>query len=274
MTTFECVLLFIGAAGIGFSKSGFSGVSMLHVIIFAFVFGTKASTGVLLPMLVVGDFCAIYFFGKKANWPQVRKLLPPTLIGVVLGTLLMGQLDEAVFKPLVGTIILGLTIVQITRLWRPKAFESMPHNRAFAWSLGLLAGVTTMLANAAGPIIALYLLALMLPKLELVGTSAWLFLVINVFKLPFSYFLGLIDLNTLGIDLIFAPGVLVGMMLGSWLVHRIAQKAFDSFLLAFTAFAALRLILDPWMAAKVVEHPPAADVATILEGEAQHRNSI
>ncbi len=194
-------------------------------------------------MLVIGDLLAIKFFGKTAQWDQIRRLLPPALIGVVLGCLLMKDLNEAIFRPLVGVIILVLTVIQGIRIWKPKSFDAIPHNRLFAWSLGLLAGVTTMLANAAGPVVALYLLAVALPKLELVGTSAWFFLVINVFKLPFSYFyLDLINLQTLWIDILFAPGIFVGMLLGNWALKKIPQKAFDLFLLAFTAFAALRLI--------------------------------
>lgn len=242
LTPTNCLLLALAACGIGFSKSGFAGVSMLHVIIFASIFDAKASTGVLLPMLVIGDICAVCFFGKTVQWKHVGKLLPPTMIGVAIGTLLMGKIDEAIFKPLVGTIILLLTGIQLLRLWNPNAFEKMPHSKLFAWTLGLLAGITTMLANAAGPVVALYLLAVALPKLELVGTGAWLFLVVNVFKLPFSFSLGLIDQNSLLVDLLFAPGIPVGMLLGKWAVKRIPQKSFDSLLLAFTGLAALRLV--------------------------------
>lgn len=242
LSTNECLLLVLAAVGIGVSKSGFAGISMLHIIIFAFIFGAKDSTGVLLPLLVVGDICAVVFFGKSVDWKHFRLLLPPALIGVVIGTVLMGRLDEAVFKPLVGLIILSLTSVQIYRIWKPNAFAKMPHSPAFAWVLGLLAGVTTMLANAAGPIVALYLLAVALPKLELVGTSAWLFLIVNIYKLPFSYALGLISVETLRIDLFFAPTIIIGVVLGKWLVNRVPQKLFNSFLLAFTAVASLRLM--------------------------------
>lgn len=239
------LLLALGAAGIGFSKSGFAGVSMLHVVIFALVFGAKSSTGVLLPMLVIGDVFAIWFYGRTVRWPHVRKLLPPTLIGVVLGTMMMDQLDERVFRPLIGGIILTLTLVQTLRIWKPGAFHQLPHSPWFAATLGLLAGVTTMMANAAGPVVALYLLAVSLPKLELVGTSAWLFLIINVFKLPFSYsWLGLINRETLLIDVFFAPAIFAGMLVGKWAIHRIPQKLFNSLLLAFTAVAALRLMID------------------------------
>lgn len=236
------LLLLLAAAGIGVSKSGFSGVSMLHVIIFAMIFGAKNSTGVLLPMLVIGDILAIWFYGRKVQWDQVRKLLPPAICGVVIGTLLMDRMNENLFRPLVGIVILTLTAIQVTRIWRPNLFEQVPHQVWFAWALGLLAGVTTMIANAAGPVVALYLIAVALPKLELVGTSAWFFLVINVFKLPFSYSLGLIDQASLLIDVLFCPGILLGMLLGRWMVQKIEQKTFDSLLLAFTAYAALRLI--------------------------------
>jgi uncharacterized membrane protein YfcA len=238
----KCLLLILAAMGIGVSKSGFAGVSMIHVLIFAFVFGAKDSTGVLLPMLVIGDVLAIWFFGKRVEWKQVQRLLPPALLGVVLGTLCMGWMNEDLFRPTVGIIILLLTVVQVVRLWRPKLFDSIPHELWFAWTLGLLAGMTTMMANAAGPVVALYLLAVSMPKLELVATSAWFFLTINVFKLPFSWSLGLISLDSLWIDVIFAPGILVGMLVGRWMVNKIPQRQFDSLLLAFTAIAALRLI--------------------------------
>jgi uncharacterized membrane protein YfcA len=239
---FKCILLVIAAFGIGVSKSGFQGVGMIHVIIFAFVFGARDATGILLPLLIVGDVCAICFFGKEAQWHHIKRLLPPTFVGVIVGWLLMKQLTETTFKPLVGSIILSLIGIQIIRMWRPGWFEKIPHQKWFAWCLGMLVGITTMLANAAGPVMALYLLAVSLPKWELVGTSAWFFLVINVFKVPFSFNMGLISLATLGINLVFAPAVLPGMWFGRWLIHRISQRVFDSLLLLLTGIFALRLV--------------------------------
>lgn len=228
--------------GIGVSKSGFPGISMLHVVLYAFVFGAMDSTGVLLPMLVVGDVCAIGFFGRSADWKHVRRLLPPTVVGILIGWLMMDRLDADQFKWIVGGIILALTIVQMVRTYRPNAFDSVPHQAWFAIVLGLLAGVTTMLANAAGPVVALYLLAVALPKWELIGTSAWLFLVLNVFKLPLSFNLGLIDGSTLLIGACFAPLIPIGMLGGRWLVQRVSQKWFNLILLGFTAIAAVRLM--------------------------------
>lgn len=234
--------LILGATGIGFSKSGFAGVSMLHVVLFAFVFEALPSTGVLLPMLVVGDLCAIYFFGREANWQHVRRLLPPTIGGILIGWLMMDQLDSDQFKWIVGGIILSLCVVQFVRTYRPGWFDHVPHQTWFAVVLGLLAGVTTMLANAAGPVVALYLLAVALPKWELIGTSAWLFLVLNLLKLPLSFQLGLISDSTLLVGAVLIPAIPLGMLAGRWLVGRVPQKWFNLILLGFTAIAAIRLI--------------------------------
>ena len=235
-------LLGLAAAGVGLSKSGLAGVSLLHVLVFAFVFGARASTGILLPLLIVGDLCAIWLVGHGVVWAYVRRLLAPTLVGVVIGWWLLDRLDEQAFRPLIGSIILVLSLGQFLRMRRPDLFANVPHARWFVLTMGMLAGVTTMLANAAGPVVALYLLASALPKTELIATSAWFFLILNVSKVPLSMNLGLIDPSTLAINLILAPAVLLGLLFGRWLVQHIPQRLFDSLLLLFTAIAALRLI--------------------------------
>jgi uncharacterized protein len=221
-------LLLVAAVGVGVSKSGLSGIGMVHVLIFAFVFGGRVSTGILLPLLIVGDVCAVRLVGRDVLWANVRRLLPPAL-------------EEQTFKPLIGGIILALSMGQLTRMWRPELFARVPHTMWFVWLMGTLAGVTTMLANAAGPIVALYLLAIALPKSQLVATAAWFFLIVNCVKVPLSANLGLIGPTTLAINLLLAPCVVVGLMIGRWIVARIPQRAFDSLILAFTAAGALRL---------------------------------
>ncbi len=242
LTSAQWVLAVMGAAGIGVSKSGFSGVSMLHVLVFAFLFGARESTGIVLPMLVVGDILAVIAFRQHARWDYIRRVLPPAVIGIVCGTFMMQRLPDGAFRPVIGIIILFLSALQLLRLLRPALFERVPHHLWFAWAMGLLAGVTTMLANAAGPIMALYLLAVALPKYELVGTSAWLFLIINILKLPFSLALGLIHPNSLLLNAVLIPAVALGLVIGRWCVARVSQRIFDVMLLGFASLAALRLV--------------------------------
>lgn len=238
----DWLLLVIGATGIGVSKSGLAGVSLVHVIVFAVVFGARASTGILLPLLIVGDVCAVWLVGRDVQWTLVARLLPPALAGVVVGWLLLNRLDEAAFRPLIGGIILALCAGQMVRLWRPELFGRVPHSRPFAVGMGVLTGVTTMLANAAGPVVALYLLAIDTPKGRLVATSAWFFLLLNIAKVPFSAGLGLIDASSLAVNASLAPCVVAGLALGRWIVRRLPQRTFDTVLLAFSGLAALRLI--------------------------------
>ena len=238
----DWLLLAIAAFGIGITKSGFSGVSMVHVYLFASVFGAKDSTGIILPMLIAGDVFAMSVYGKRANWVYVRRMMPPTLIGVVAGWLLMFRLPEVYYRPLIGFIILGLTSLQIIRLWKEEWFADVPHSAWFAWSMGILVGLTTMLANAAGPVFGLYLLAIGLPKLEFVGTAAWFFLILNIVKIPFSWSLGLIRLDTLALNAVLIPLIGLGLWVGSLVIRKIPQKLFDSIILILTGTASIRML--------------------------------
>jgi uncharacterized membrane protein YfcA len=242
LTLVQWLLAIAAAAGIGISKSGFAGIGLFHVIIFAFLFGARESTGVLLPMLIAGDVGAVLAFRRHARWDYLLRILPPTAIGVIAGASVMSRLDDARFRPVIGWIVIGLAMLQAARMLRPVWFADVPHSRSFAWAMGFAAGASSMLANAAGPVVTLYCLAVALPKWELVGTMAWFFLVINVFKLPFSIGLGLVHVDTLRLTLVLAPAIAGGLFLGGWLTRRVPQRLFDSVLLAFAAIAALRLI--------------------------------
>ena len=242
ITITDWLLLAIAAFGIGITKSGFSGVSMVHVILFAFVFGARNSTGIVLPMLIAGDIFAMSVYGKHANWRYVRRMMLPTLIGVVIGWLMMFRLPEAYYRPLIGAIIFGLTVLQIIRLWKEKWLADVPHAVWFAWSMGIFVGLTTMLANAAGPVFGLYLLAIGLPKLEFVGTAAWFFLLLNIVKIPFSWSLGLIRLDTLALNAMLIPLIALGLWVGTRIIRKIPQRLFDSLILALTGVASLKLL--------------------------------
>jgi len=242
LTSSQWLWAALAALGIGVSKSGFAGVGLFHVTVFATLLGAKESTGVVLPMLIVGDIGAVVGFKRHARWDYVRRMLAPSLTGVVIGWLVMGRLDENLVRLLLGLIVLALAVMQIARMLRPNLFTHVPHKPWFAWTVGPPVALSTMLANAAGPIMAVYLLSVSLPKMEFVGTTAWFFLILNVLKLPFSYQLGLITPDTLTFNAKLAPIILVGLVLGSWAVHRVPQKIFDLLLLTFAAVMSLKLM--------------------------------
>ncbi len=242
LTLGEWLLAVLAATCIGVAKSGFSGVGLVTVVVMARLFPPRESTGILLPLLIVGDVLAVTAFQKHAQWAQIWKMLPPTFAGIVLGYFLMGWIPGQHFGPVIGWVVLVMVVLQALRRLRPNAYAHVPHSRGFAWGIGAWCGITTMLANAAGPVMALYFLAIKLPKYNLVGTSAWFFLLVNISKIPFSAHLGLIDQHTLLFNLALVPAVALGIFLGRWLIALVPQKHFELLLLVFAGLASLRLL--------------------------------
>ncbi len=245
-TSHQWLLSILAAALVGLGKSGFGGVGALSVALMAIVMAGHEgeSTGVILPLLICGDFFAIHAFWRHVRWPLLRRLLPPALLGVLCGYAWLRLSGGVALKPMIGWTVLALVALQLLRQLTPQWFRRVPHTWWFAWTLGIVAGITTMLANAAGPVMALYFLAVELPKMELVATSAWFFLFINLFKLPLSANLGFIQSGSLCFNAALIPFVGLGIVAGRLLLHRIDQGIFERLLLFLTVLTALHLIFN------------------------------
>lgn len=243
LSALDWLIVLCGAFAIGMNKGGLAGLGILPVLLFAFVFKARESTGFILPLLIVGDLCAIRVYRRVVIWKNFWTLLPPALAGIVLGYFLMGRLVEEVFAPLIGWIILSLIALQFLRGWLGEKLDHVFESHGFGLGMGMLTGITTMLANAAGPVANLYFLSVGLPKWNLIGTSAWVFFVINLCKLPFSAQLGLTNACSLSLALVLAPLVLGGFFFGRHLAGVMPQKLFEHFLLTCTAIGALKLVL-------------------------------
>jgi uncharacterized membrane protein YfcA len=236
------LLVLFGALAIGANKGGLAGLGILPVVCFAIALPARASTGLVLPLLIVGDICGITLYRRFVVWKVYWRMLPPALAGVVLGYLCMGLISAQAFGPFIGWIVVALLVVQVTRFSMGTKLDRFFESYSFSLGMGLLAGFTTMIANAAGPVATLYFLSIRLPKWNLIGTMAWAFFTINVFKLPFSAHLGLINGYSLHLGVVLAPLVLAGFALGRYLAGRMPQRVFEGFLLVCTAAGAARLI--------------------------------
>ena len=238
---FYAVLVFSGLC-VGLAKGGFGGAGMVAVVAMAAIFPPIESTGAILPMLITGDILAVWLYRAHARASFVLKLLPPALAGIVAGWALMPHVPAAQFGKLMGWILVGLMAMVVVRQVKPALLDFPAEKRRFAWPLGLLAGATTMVSNAAGPVMTLYLLACRLPKMEFVATAAWFFFAVNVAKIPFSLSLGLISPRSLALDALAAPAVIAGVFAGRWILARLGQKAFDWIMIAFSLLGAIRMI--------------------------------
>lgn len=237
----QWAVVVLGAFLAGVAKTGIAGLGILTVAIYANILPAKESTGIILPMLICADVVAVAAYRQHAVWSHMGRLFPWVAVGVVAGFWAMGRIDNAQVRHAIGAILIAMTGLHCWRKWR-KA-ETVPHHWWLAAATGLLAGFTTMMANAAGPIMVLYWLALGLPKLEFLGTGAWFFLIINLFKVPFSYHLGLITPATLQFNLWLLPAVIAGALLGRVIVLRINQTWFEILALGLTVVAAVRLLI-------------------------------
>lgn len=232
----------VGALAIGLAKTGISGLGMLAVVIFANLLPARQASGFVLPMLVFADVVAVASYRRHAQWEYLWKLFPWTGVGVVAGFLAMGRIDDRQAKVMIGIIVLALLAVHLVRRSRPAAEEGAKHGWWYAPVIGVLAGFTTLVANAAGPLMIIYLLSMRLPKLEFMGTGAYYFLLMNLFKVPFMMNLGLIDAQSFQGNLLLLPAVLVGALAGRVLLKKINQKLFENLALGLSAAAGVRLL--------------------------------
>jgi len=232
----------LSAACVGMSKSGFGAMAIPGILLMTQIMPARESTGMILPMLILADVFAVHAFRRFIVWRLLIKILPAAVLGVVAGWWLMPHIPAGFFNPVIGWIILVLLLLTILQKSSGRLQKIAVDHPAIAWPLGLLAGVSTMLANAAGPAMTVYLLASRLPKYEFVGTAAWFFFFINLIKVPFSASLGLITPQTLFFNLLLAPAVLLGLFSGKLLLGKINQPAFEWILIALSLLGALRLI--------------------------------
>ena len=249
LDAFGWALAVFAALIVGLSKTGVPGIGMLFVAIFANLMPTRQASGFVLPLLICGDLVAVFSYRRHTEWKHLWRLFPWTAAGVGLGALAMGRLDNRQAQLLVGGIILTLVVLH---LWRKRAAAPAAladpaavaeQGAWFAPTIGVLAGFTTLVANAAGPLMAIYLLAMRLPKLAYVGTSAVFFLLLNLFKVPFMAGLGLITVDSLGFNLVLAPAVFAGAWFGRWVLPRVSQAWFERLALLFSAAAGLKLLI-------------------------------
>ncbi len=231
-------LIALSAFIIGLSKAGIKGIEMMNVTIMAIVFGGKASTGIVLPLLCIADIMAVKYYHRHAQWNHFWKLLPWMIAGILIGVFVGKDLNETIFRKIMAFIIL-LTVAIMLLLEMGKSF-ALPSNKLFIAGMGLTAGFTTMLGNLAGAFSNTYFLATRMLKNDFIGTAAWVFLVINLFKLPFQIiYWKNISLASLRLDLILLPALIIGFWAGIKIVAKIKDDSYRKVVFVLTLVGAV-----------------------------------
>ena len=246
-TQLEWLLLAIAACAVGLSKSGMPAFGPVPTALFATVLPAKASTGAVLGLLLVGDVIAVRMYHAHADWKILRRLVPSVVVGVLIGVVVLWFADDAAVRRIIGAILVLLVALSLTLMLRRRraGAEPRPVPPALAHVFGPLGGFTTMVANAAGPVMSLYFVTSRLPVQAVLGTAAWFFLVVNAFKVPFSVGLGLITPQSLLLNLVLVPALLVGALIGWRVARRIPAAWFERIVLLLTLASGLYLLLRP-----------------------------
>jgi uncharacterized membrane protein YfcA len=239
---FGWVVVAVCAVMVGTTKTGMPGLGILIVPLMALVLPTRQSTGILLGILILADLFAITYHRRNARWGHVLRLLPVAFAGIVAGYFGLKFVNDQQLKPVIGGIVLIMLGVNYWRTRIKGENAPVPTQWWFAAALGFMAGVTTMMANAAGPVMIIYLLAMRLPKVEFVGTGAWFFFVVNWLKVPFSANLDLMTAESVKLNLMMLPFIAIGAVSGIFLLKRIPQKAFNAIVQVLAAAAAIKLL--------------------------------
>jgi uncharacterized membrane protein YfcA len=243
LSYWQWIGLAVAAFCSGLSKTGIAGLGILPVVLFANLLPPRESTGALLPLLLCGDVFGVMYFRKHASWPHLWRLFTWVIAGVVAGYFALGRVNNAQMQRMIGVILLVMVALH---WWRGRQQDNvaarLPHSMWFTALMGILAGFATMVANAAGPVMVLYLLAIGLPKLVFIGTGAWFFMLVNAFKVPFSVNLGLITGDSLLMDAILVLPMVPGALLGPRILNHINQAAFERMVLVLTLAGTLRLL--------------------------------
>jgi uncharacterized protein len=257
----------------GFAKTAIGGLGTVAVALVAGVMPARESTAALLLLLLVGDVLAVSLYRRDCDWSLLRHLVPAVLPGLVLGSVVLALVDDTTMRIGLGVVLLLLVLAQLAtgpvnepgpgpfsarllgRVFEraparvlARGASPIPRVRAgWSWqaatATGMAAGFTTMVANAAGPVMTLYLVAQGVDKRRFLGTAAWFFLGVNLCKLPFSVGLGLVDRSMLRDTAVLAPLVWVGGLTGLLVVRRIGQRSFETAVLAASALSALLLLI-------------------------------
>ncbi|AZC12539.1 MULTISPECIES: sulfite exporter TauE/SafE family protein [unclassified Microbacterium] len=243
LSLFAWVLLAVAAVVIGLSKTAVPGAGTLAVAAFAAVLPARESTGTILLLLILADMFAITMYVRHVNWRALLRLAPAIVAGLLVGVLFLAVADDAWVKRTIGVLLLGVIAVTLWRRRMASALVEGPPRRGAAAVYGTLGGFTTMVANAAGPVMSMYFLAARFPVKEFLGTAAWLFAIVNISKVPFSVGLGLITVPGLVLDAILAPLVVAGALGGRWIADRIDQRLFERLVIILTVVGAVYLLI-------------------------------
>lgn len=237
-------LFLLCAMLIGMSKTGVNGIGTLSIPIMAFLFEARQSTGIILPMLCIADITAVIYYRRTCELSYILKLIPWAIIGFGIAIYVDRIIPANTFRQLMGWCIIASVLVLLwSKRLKEERLQRFLEASWFSPICGLIGGFTTMIGNAAGPVMSVYLLSMNLPKYLFIGTAAWFFLIVNILKLPLQIFVWHnINQQTLQLNLMAIPAILLGSWMGTRILRHLPERIFRRAILLLTVLSAILMV--------------------------------
>jgi uncharacterized protein len=244
LTPWYLLLFLFLALVLGMAKAGLTGLGLSVIPVMALIFGAKESTGVILPMLITADIMAVVYYRKNAVWKHILIILPWVAAGIIVALITGKLINDNQFRIIMISVVWVMLFLMVFDDLRKKKENKVPENKIFGSLMGFAGGFATMIGNSAGPVFTLYFLSRKLPKKEFIGTSAWLYLIMNVGKLPLQAIVWKnISGHSLTLDLIAIPFIALGIYIGIHIVKLFPEKAYRYFVIITTLGSSVLLFL-------------------------------
>ncbi len=241
LSSSDLLIFLLVAIFVGMSKTGVHGTGMISVPLLASVFGGQLSSGIMLPILCIADVIGVWYYHRHASWVHLKKLFPWAVVGTIVGTIVGSMIDDHIFRMIMAVTIMASVVIM---LWLEQHKEDIPDNKPFAAVTGTAGGFTSMVGNLASSVMAVYFLSMRLPKDAFIGTTAWFFMVMNWFKVPFHVFAWhTISWNSFLLDLIALPLIGIGAFIGILIVKNIPERIYRLFIIGMTLVAAIMMLI-------------------------------
>lgn len=244
LTSEQMAIVVAAAVLVGMARSGMSAISLMATPLLVLIFGGKGAVALILLLMLAGDVFAVLEYRRHTQWAEIRSILPSILVGLLTGSVVGGLINDRQFIVLVAILIL-ISLVIIVIMNRKGAEAVIPHTPVFIITAGFLCGFASMVGNASGPLFTVFLLAIGLNKLHYLGTTAWLFLIMNLIKLPIHvFFWRTIDTRLALLGLLLIPAVFIGLRIGVAIIRILRERVFYYVLIAMAAISAIRLLVS------------------------------
>ena len=230
----------------GFSKTSIGGIGLVNAALLATILPAKESMGVMLILLIAGDLFAIGIYKRHVEWKMLRSLIWPIIFGIFVGVYFLSRATNESLKQTIGIIVLLLVILYpISQRLQSSNFSlNLRYPKTLRLSLGVMTGFMSMVANSGGPPMSIYLLLRKNTVLKFMGNNAWLFFMVNLFKVPFVFALGLLNFQSVSYIIPALPLVPLGALLGRKVIGKLNQELFQKITLISAALAGLNLLVN------------------------------